>query len=487
MVKSVLIYGIGGMLNRLVGLLLLPLLTRYLTPRDYGMLSMLQLVVLFLVPVFSLGLTAALAPVYFARTEPSARRAVANTTTWILAGSATLLFLLAWLTSPWSAPALLGEHGQAVYVMIFAASTACSMVTGPLLLVLQFEERAGAFVAFSAGGAILTALLNIWTVAIMGWGFQGWILSTLAANAIQLVCCLVQFYAPGRPLFDYAVARALLRQGLPLIPAFFFLWLMQQGNRWCLEATHGMAALGIFSFGANLGTVVSLVTGAFQTAWLPFFMRYAQNPSAGRDIFARMTTLYVLGGGMLVLCLFAFSREVVTLIAAPAFHSAAAVVGWTGLSQVLLTGTSLLMPPQYFAHKVHHQSYVQGIASVLSLVPAWIFSFLWGVNGTAWAMAGAYSLLIMAYLIFNHVQRKSYGLQLKFEGFEMLLITGFNAALAAVVWALPGDGIKGWGFAFLACAAGLAFTWWRLRPAERSKIFSLMRMAFLRTRSTIPT
>jgi PST family polysaccharide transporter len=352
--------------------------------------------------------------------------------------------------------------------------------------VLQFEERAAAFVAFSAGGAILTALMNIWTVAIMGWGFQGWILSTLAANAIQLACCLVHFYVPGRPGIDPAAARALLRQGLPLIPAFFFLWLMQQGNRWCLEATHGMAALGIFSFGANLGTVVSLVTGAFQTAWLPFFMRYAQNPPAGREVFARMTTLYALGGGLLVTCLFSVSREVVTLIAAPAFHPAAAVVGWTALSQVLLAGTSLLMPPQYFANKVHHQSHVQGIASVISLGPAWLFALWWGVNGTAWAMAGAYVLLIAAYLVYNHLRRKTYGIELKFEGSEILLIAGFNAVLAVVVWALPSEGLTGWSIAAVSCMIALAFSWWRLRPAERAKIVSLSRLTFLRGR-TIPT
>lgn len=483
--KNVIIYGVGGMLNRLVGLLLLPLLTQFLTPHDYGMLSMLQLATLFLVPVFSLGLGAALAPVYYARTEPADRRAVVNAALWILLVSAAVLCLLAWLTSAWSAPALLGDDGRAAFVTIFAASTACSMVIQPLLLDLQFRERAALFVTVNVGGAVLTALLNILTVAVLKWGFQGWILSTLASSLVQLGFCLFQFYAGKRPRFEWDIARKLLRQGLPLVPAFGFLWIMQQGNRWCLEANQGLHALGIFSFGAGLGAAVSLVTGAFQSAWLPFFMRYAQKPAEGTPVFARMTTLYVLGGCLLTLCLFAFSRQVVQLIAAPAFHSAAAAVGWTGLSQVLLAGSSLLMPPQYFTHKLHHLAFIQGIAALLSLAPAWVFTSLWSVDGAAWSLAGTYVLLIAVHLIFNRVWEKRYGVQLKFEGFELLLIGGVTAALAAASWALPPDGIRGWLFGALVCVSGALFCWWRLRPAERHKLAAFARLRALRPRTTL--
>jgi hypothetical protein len=76
--------------------------------------------------------------------------------------------------------------------------------------------------------------------------------------------------------------------------------------------------------------------------------------------------------------------------------------------------------------------------------------------------------------------------QLEFERFELLLIAGTNAALAAAVWALPADGFRGWLFGSLACIAGLAFIWWRLRPPERGRLTALA-LAPFRTRTSLPT
>ena len=41
--KNSLIYGIGGALNRFIGLLLLPFFTRVLSPEDYGIVALLSI------------------------------------------------------------------------------------------------------------------------------------------------------------------------------------------------------------------------------------------------------------------------------------------------------------------------------------------------------------------------------------------------------------------------------------------------------------
>ena len=56
------IYGVGEVLSRAVGFLLLPLLTAYLTPADFGISSMLAALTFLLTPLFSLGMGAAIAP-----------------------------------------------------------------------------------------------------------------------------------------------------------------------------------------------------------------------------------------------------------------------------------------------------------------------------------------------------------------------------------------------------------------------------------------
>lgn len=63
--KDSLIYGVGSVVTRFIGLLTLPIFTAYLTPEEYGVLAMLGLLTMVAQPVFSLGLAAAMGPSYF--------------------------------------------------------------------------------------------------------------------------------------------------------------------------------------------------------------------------------------------------------------------------------------------------------------------------------------------------------------------------------------------------------------------------------------
>src|SRR5438067_1618929 len=56
-------YTVGDILNRLFPFLLLPVLTRYLTPAEYGTFVMFQVVVNFLLPLVGLNVEAAVYPV----------------------------------------------------------------------------------------------------------------------------------------------------------------------------------------------------------------------------------------------------------------------------------------------------------------------------------------------------------------------------------------------------------------------------------------
>ena len=63
--RGTVLYGVGEVLSRLMTLLLLPVFTAYFSPTDYGVISILAGLGVFLTPVFSLGLGAAIAPVVF--------------------------------------------------------------------------------------------------------------------------------------------------------------------------------------------------------------------------------------------------------------------------------------------------------------------------------------------------------------------------------------------------------------------------------------
>ena len=65
LLKTASVYTMSNILNALIPFFLMPVLTRYLTPVDYGITSMMQVMIGFLNPFIGLNLHGAIAVKYY--------------------------------------------------------------------------------------------------------------------------------------------------------------------------------------------------------------------------------------------------------------------------------------------------------------------------------------------------------------------------------------------------------------------------------------
>jgi O-antigen/teichoic acid export membrane protein len=416
------------MLNRLIGFLLLPLFTHHLTPEDYGVAAVLQIVSLLATPVFSLGLGAAMAPCYFKESDPAARRAVVGTSFFISLISVAVLTLLAFLFARPLTGAILDTPERSDLFLLAILTVVTSILTQPFTLALQFEERAKLYIVLSVSGTLLTAVLNILAVVGLRMGLQGWLAATLAGQVLQGLGFALAIMARGAIPVRKRLVRLLLLQGLPMVPSFAFLYVLQQGNRYFMEMLHGLGTLGIYTVGMSLGMVMSLFTTAFQNAWLPYFMRFVDKPrDEAEAIFGRVTSYYFLGFGSLTLCFFIFARPVVELMANPRFRDAIWVVGPVALAYLLQGAGTLLTPPQYFGNRLEHITLLQGIAAGISVLINWVFITRWGLMGGGLALALSHANLLVLHYLWNCLG-KSHPLRIRYEWRRL---AGFGLVFAA--------------------------------------------------------
>src|SRR5512132_2725703 len=85
-----LIYGLGGLVSRILAVLLLPLYTRYLTPADYGKIETLVALTTVLAIVLRAGISSAFFRFYFDSPEPERRRTVLRTSFWFTMATSTI-------------------------------------------------------------------------------------------------------------------------------------------------------------------------------------------------------------------------------------------------------------------------------------------------------------------------------------------------------------------------------------------------------------
>src|SRR5207302_3151208 len=83
------IYGLGGIVSRILAVLLLPLYTHYLTRADYGAIETLIALTTVLVIVLRAGISSAFFRFYFDAKTPEERVAVVRTSFWFTMTMAT--------------------------------------------------------------------------------------------------------------------------------------------------------------------------------------------------------------------------------------------------------------------------------------------------------------------------------------------------------------------------------------------------------------
>ena len=479
---NAIIYGLGGMLNRIISFLLLPLFTHLLTTEDFGAAGMLQILSTFAAAAFALGVTGSLSSCYYSAETSEAKHNAVTSAVVLLVISCAAMLALALPLSSWLSQVLLDGHGGGDLVIISMLTTALMIVVQPLMLSIQYEQKSRLFVSLSAVTTIITALCNIVAVAWLKMGLRGWITSQLIGQAIGLILYLVPFLRSRRPRLDRPVLRRLLVLGLPMMPCFAFMYIIQQGNRYMVEHFYGLGQMGIYNLAASLATVSSLAVTAFQTSWTPYFMAYRDKPVEAKAAFGSVTTYYFYFMGLATVCFFAFAQPVVEIMTGPDFHPAWVAVGSLALANILAGATNLLTPAQYFSDKLGHLTVMQAIAAVLSLgINAGLIYWL-GPGAAGFALALSYGCLLLIHGWWNH-RGKSMHLPVRYEWGRLALVAVAVAVVAAAYLVFPaGSVLSGFICGVVGPLVFCGLVWAMLTPEQKITVLGMMRRFLLKRR-----
>jgi O-antigen/teichoic acid export membrane protein len=412
--KNTLTYGVGQALNRFISFLLLPVFTSYLTPADYGIISILGLLGLVAVPVFTLGLGVATGICYFEGNNQERKETTIWTVFAILGISVSILGVIGVLFARQISLVAFLTPDYHYLVTVSLLGSCMSILVTPFMLYLQFEERVRAFVTLTVISTLISIGFSILMVVVLRRGVRGLIEGGLIAQAIGLGL-YVLLVAPGLKFrFEWRLGNELLRLGVPMIPSFAFLFVLQQANKYILQWFDGLEAVGIYSIGYNFGLVMSMFVNAFTRAWYPYYTSFIDKQDEARILFGRVLTYYVFGFGAFSLLFYLAARPVVMIMTQPAFHEAHKVIGLSASAQFLVGVFSVLMPGVLFAKELKYVVFVQSIAALISVVLNLLLISLLGELGAAFALMLGYLSVAALQYVWN-LKRKYLAVQYEWD------------------------------------------------------------------------
>lgn len=391
--KGSMVYGIGAILQRFIGLFLLPFYTRALQPADYGIMALISLVGVAMNGLLSLGTGSSMTILYFKEENAAKRPAVVWTNFVLLLVNGIFWYNLIFLLAPQLSQLLFQKADYAYLIRIAFIGSVLGVISETWLSYMRMEEKAKTYVMITLFVTLATIGLATGMVLGLGWGLNGLIWAVMLGQLLTLVTLLVFTARKVQLIFDLQRVWPLIRIGFPSIFGVFAFLLIDFAGRQMIERMLDLAALGIYTVGNSFGVVITIAVGAFSSAWPPFYMSYINKREEAKHVFGKVLTYYILAFGALTVLFFVFAKPIVMLMTAPAFWDAWTVVGLIAAANVLKGCYLIMLPGLSFAEKLSKQSLIEGIAAFVNVATNFWLIPIYGILGAALALCISYLCL----------------------------------------------------------------------------------------------
>lgn len=345
LIKDSGIYALAAFGSPLASLVLAPVLTHYLSPTDFGILTLLNLAIGLIAGITQLGLGSAFFRAYhYDFTALDERRAVLASVTLLLCAMVLPVVITIYLAAPTIARLFLGASRYGNLVALAAGIVLLQNLTVPGFAWLRAESRAALFSLLSVGNLVIALSANILLVVVFRLGVTGSLLATAAGYGSVAFITLPALVVRSRLRPKGHIAWSLLTFGTPQVFSFISYWILQLSDRYLLSVFGSLAQAGIYAVAYSLGSVLStLVIAPFTLAWPATMYTIAKRHDAGQ-IFALVFRWF---GFLLVFCALGLSVAGTLLLNwlfPVAYHSAAPVIP--------LVATSIIFYGLYFVFMV---------------------------------------------------------------------------------------------------------------------------------------
>jgi O-antigen/teichoic acid export membrane protein len=331
-------YQFGDILAKAIALVTIPLYTRYVPRAGYGAATSLLTAVILASIFLRVGVGEAFIRFYFDDSDAARRARIARVATATVAWTTTLAAVAALALAAPISQLLLGFRDPLLIdcaVLGLWAFTNLEMAYAQL----RVDERVRPYVYASGANVAMTVTFTVALVVFAHQGARGLLLGNFTASALVVLglwWTLRARISLRPPLGRWAAKdlRAMLRFGLPTVPADASVYALQVADRFYLYRGYSHARAGDYSIALQFATVVFVFVRGFQYAWPPLAYSIRSDAEASR-LYALVTTYYVLATGVVVAAVALLGRWIVRLLAAPQFFGAHAPLPWLALAWML--------------------------------------------------------------------------------------------------------------------------------------------------------
>lgn len=380
-------YMLASIINAAIPLMLLPVLTRYLAPAEYGEVAVFQVWVALIGAFCGLSVHGAAVRKYYDYEDPDQEIGdFISACILVLMISSTLLFVFMLPFSGWISETIGLSRGWLLIGFLFAF---CNFLVQLRLGQWQVRKKPISFGAFQVSMGLLNMILSLVLVVVFTLGVFGRLTGYTTSVVLFGICAVLLLWRDGllKLVWRPDLMEEALRFGVPLIPHIVGAFLLITIDRAVISSQLGLDAAGYYMVAVQLAMVMSLVLDSVNKAYTPWLYEILKrNESNDKRFVVKLTYSY---GLFLVICstlAFLIGGDLLIFIAGEKYGPSSELIGWLILAKAFHGMYYMVCSYIFYKKKTGLIAKITIVTGVVNVALLFWLSNHFGLVGAAWAM-----------------------------------------------------------------------------------------------------
>ncbi|NMC59297.1 MAG: oligosaccharide flippase family protein [Candidatus Methanofastidiosa archaeon] len=402
LITNISIYTIGNVLQKSAEFILLPLWSRFLSPKDYGITGVLISYIGVLLPIFTLSLQSYISYIYykFKGEDGKLRHCISSIYVFQLFFSLFLLMLLIIFGGKLWQLIIKNDISFNPFGIIMLLITFFDGLNLIPMSLYQIQHKAKKYISLQLFTFLLNVILTVIFVIILRKGAYGKMLAmllTYISIAIYNYIFMIKNY--HIVLFDSSQISKSLLYSVPIIPHNLSSWALNAADRLILEKYVDLNLLGLYNFGYTMGLAMNVIVNAINQAWMPHYLEIMHH-NVKRDIILRKELFYyilIMGS----ICFFGiiFNYEFIYFFIPKVYLNSVIYIPAILLGYFFVGLYKFTSAPLFFYRRTKIIAIISGFSASINIILNFIFVPNYGPVASAWITTFSYfTLFIFSYI-----------------------------------------------------------------------------------------
>jgi O-antigen/teichoic acid export membrane protein len=406
LVKNTIYYSLGEIIPRIISFVLLPILTTYLTPSEYGITMYTNSVMMFVFVIASLSLNTFLLKNYYTQKDEDSRRELIGSVFLFVFIFNVLIVVLQVLFFPFIIDFFKINVPFKPFFLLAIFNNFFDVISLVPLVLFRVREDARGFLIMSLSRTILQFILIYVLVVIFKQGLEGSYYGRLYVNIPFVFIYFYYIKQNAKLKINTKLIRQALLFSLPLLPGGLSYLLITLSDRIILERFVSLDKIGIYSVATTLALVLNIVIQAFYKTFEPMLFKEYLNENF-QETNLKLYKIYLFALFVGAFAASFFSKEFFLIATSGAFREAYEIVPFLIISVVISGINTYLNVLMIACDRQKMTSVILILSAIISVILNFVFIPYFGFYGAITASVSSF-LFVNVILQYNVTINKKF-------------------------------------------------------------------------------